>query len=313
MQKKVLVAGGAGFIGSHLCEFLLEKKCKVICADNLSSGRKQNIAHLLGNKDFSFIEHDITKELGLEGIQQIYHLASRASPLDYQEHPIETALANSLGTKNLLDLALANNSRLLFTSTSEIYGEPKEHPQKETYWGNVNPIGLRSCYDESKRFGEALIMSYNREKNANACIARIFNTFGPRMRENDGRVISNFIVQALKGEPITVHGEGTQTRCFCYVQDTVRGLFSLMESKEPGPINIGSSEEKTILEAAKEIISLTHSKSKIIFKPMPADDPTRRRPDTSKAKNLLNWQPGTEFRAGLGKTIEYFEKEIFYG
>ncbi|MCH7902631.1 SDR family oxidoreductase [archaeon] len=306
---KIIVAGGAGFIGSHLCDYLIEKKEQVLCIDNLVTGNKKNIEHLMKSKNFSFLEQDISKKFSVEGkIKQIYNLASPASPVDYQEKPIETLDAGSFGVKNLLELAREKNASYLFASTSEVYGNPLEHPQKESYWGNVNPIGPRSCYDEAKRFGEAYCVSFARIYGIDVKIARIFNTYGPRMRGDDGRVVPNFIEQALNNQPITVYGEGKQTRSFCFVSDLVDGLYKLINSNENGPINIGNPEETTILELAKLIVSQTNSDSKIIFKALPVDDPERRLPDISFANEKLNWNPGIKLNEGLLKTIEFFKQ-----
>ncbi|MBN1502661.1 SDR family oxidoreductase [Candidatus Woesearchaeota archaeon] len=307
---RIIVTGGAGFIGSHLCEALAKEGHTIICLDNLGSGKIDNIKHLMKFSTFRFIKHNVIEPLQLiEGkIDQIYHLASRASPKDYQEYPVETALANSVGTDRLAKLALAKNSKLLFTSTSEAYGEPREHPQKESYWGNVNPVGIRSCYDESKRFGEALLMAYHREYNVDIKIVRIFNTYGPRMRKDDGRVIPNFIQQSLSNKPITIYGDGKQTRSFCYVEDLVEGLIKMMNSKEIGPKNLGNPNETTVIELAKLIRGLTKSKSGFLFRPLPLDDPTRRQPDISKARALLGWEPKVKLEDGLKKTIQWFKK-----
>ncbi len=310
-MKTVLVAGGAGFIGSHLCEFLLEKEHKVLCLDNFVTGSKENIKHLNENENFELIEQDLTNSLELkQKIDQIYHLASPASPVDYQEMPLETMLANSFGTKNLLDYAKKNQTKFVFASTSEVYGDPKEHPQKETYWGNVNPVGLRACYDESKRFAEALIMVYRRKFRTDAMIARIFNTYGPRMRTNDGRIVPNFATQALKNKDITVYGDGSQTRSFCYVSDLVQGLYSLMHSGVHSPVNLGNPEELSILDFAKKIKELTKSESNIVFKDLPEDDPLKRKPDISKAKEKLEWEPKISIEDGLPKTIEWFKTQV---
>jgi nucleoside-diphosphate-sugar epimerase len=307
---RILVTGGAGFIGSHLCDKLITQGHSVTCVDNLGSGRLENIKHLYKNKNFKFIKHNVIEPLQLiEGkVDQIYHLASRASPNDYQQYPVETALANSVGTDRMAKLAMSKNASLLFTSTSEAYGEPREHPQKESYWGNVNPVGIRSCYDESKRFGEALLMAYYREYGLKIKIVRIFNTYGPRMRKEDGRVISNFISQALENQPITIYGDGMQTRSFCYVGDMIEGLLKMMNSKEIGPKNLGNPIEVRIIDVAKIIKSLTRSKSGIVFKPLPQDDPTKRQPDISKARELLGWEPKMDLETGLKKTIEWFKK-----
>ncbi|MEK6835090.1 MAG: UDP-glucuronic acid decarboxylase family protein [Nanoarchaeota archaeon] len=306
---RIIITGGAGFIGSHLIDYLLNKENEVICIDNFCTGHINHIKHNLNNKNFRLIKHDITQPFNIhEKIDQIYHLASRASPVDYQKYPIHTALTNSIGTNNLVKLALKKNATLLFSSTSEAYGEPKVHPQREDYWGNVNPVGIRSCYDESKRFGEALLMAYHRSKNAKIKIVRIFNTYGPRLRPGDGRVISNFIIQCLKNEPITIYGDGKQTRSFCYVSDTVDGLFKMINSSEIGPKNIGNPNEITILNLAKKIKKLTKSSSEFVFKELPKDDPTKRRPDISKARKLLDWKPEININDGLIKTINWFKK-----
>ena len=306
---RVLVTGGAGFIGSHLCERLLKEGHEVLCLDNLFSGSKKNILHLLDNKNFEFIRHDIVQPILLE-VDIIYHLACPASPVYYQMNPVKTIKTNVMGTINMLGLAKRVKARILLASTSEVYGNPTVHPQREDYWGNVNPIGPRSCYDEGKRVAECLMFDYHRQNNVDIRVVRIFNTYGPRMAVNDGRVISNFIVQALKGEPLTVYGDGSQTRSFCYVDDMVEGIIKAMESDYIGPINLGNPEEVTILELAEKIISLTGSKSKIEFKPLPPDDPVRRRPDISLAKKVLNWEPKVPLEEGLKRTIEYFRKVI---
>jgi dTDP-glucose 4,6-dehydratase len=309
-SKKVLVTGGAGFIGSHLCEFLLEKESRVICIDNLVTGKKQNISHLLKNKNFVFVEHDITEPLGIEeNFSQLYNLASPASPIDYQEKPIQTLLTNSAGVYNLLESAKKNKASFLQASTSEVYGDPLEHPQKESYLGNVNPVGPRSCYDEGKRFAEALVSAYNLKHKLDTHIVRIFNTYGERMRADDGRVIPAFINQALEGKPITVFGDGKQTRSFCYVSDLVRGLYNAMNSSFSEPINLGNPVEFTMLELAEKIISFTNSESKLSFKPLPKDDPKRRKPDISRAKEVLGWEPKIGLEKGLEKTIDFFKGE----
>jgi nucleoside-diphosphate-sugar epimerase len=308
---KVLVTGGAGFIGSFLCERLLDEGHEVICLDNLSTGKKSNIEHLLDNPAFRFIEHDITESIDLK-VDFIFHLASPASPIDYQKLPIETSMANSLGTFNMLNLAKKNKSRFLLASTSEVYGEPSVHPQREDYWGDVNPVGVRSCYDVSKRFAENLTMNFFRKYGLDVRIARIFNTFGPRMRTDDGRAIPNFVAQSLTGKPITVHGDGKQTRSFCYISDMVDGLIKFMftDGLSGQIINLGAPEERTIINTGELIKKLTESKSKIIFKPLPEDDPTRRKPDITKAKKLLNWEAKTGLNEGLKKTIQWFKKEL---
>ncbi|MBS1267108.1 MAG: GDP-L-fucose synthase [Candidatus Woesearchaeota archaeon] len=305
-MKKIIVTGGAGFLGSNLCRYLLEKGDYVICVDDLSSGSESNIK--LEHDNFKFISHNIIKPLEFEGeVDQIYHLASRASPPDYQSAPIHTMLTNAIGTNNLLKLALDKNAVFLYTSTSEVYGDPKVHPQTEDYWGNVNPTGIRSCYDESKRFGEALCMSYYRKHNANIKIVRIFNTYGPFMQKNDGRVVSNFINQALLKKPITIYGDGKQTRSFCYVNDLISGIFLLMNSKHMGPVNLGNPKEVTVLELANKIQELIGSKSEFVFKDLPKDDPLRRQPDISLAKEKLGWEPEISLEDGLRKTIDYFK------
>ncbi len=315
-MAKILIAGGAGFIGSHLCEKLLESGREIFCVDNFITGNKKNIEHLLPNPRFHLIEGDVIKPLEkgireqVSGISEIYHLASPASPIQYQKHPIETLLVNSLGTKNLLELAKETGAKFLYASTSEIYGNPLQHPQRESYWGNVNSIGVRSCYDEGKRFGEAMVMAFIRQYDLDGRIARIFNTFGPRMEKNDGRVISNFVVQAVSGQPLTIYGEGSQTRSFCFVSDLVSGLVRLMEdNKARGEVfNLGNPEEHTILEIAEKIKKLTGSSSAIKFTDLPEDDPTRRQPDITRAKTILGWQPAVSLDEGLLKTIEYFRK-----
>jgi nucleoside-diphosphate-sugar epimerase len=308
---RVLVTGGAGFIGSFLCETLLEKDYDVMCLDNLSTGKKSNVEHLLKNPKFKFLEHDVTKPIDLK-TNFIFHLASPASPIDYQKLPIETSMANSIGTYNMLQIAKKNEARLLLASTSEVYGDPIEHPQKETYWGNVNPFGIRSCYDESKRFAEALTMSFYRKHNLDVRIARIFNTFGPRMRLDDGRVIPNFIIESLTEKPITVYGDGKQTRSFCYISDMIEGLLKLMfkDNLSGEVINLGNPEERTILDVAALIKEMTNSNSEITFKPLPKDDPTRRKPDITKARKLLGWEPKIDFAKGLKETIEWFKGEL---
>jgi len=303
---KILITGGAGFIGSHLCKFLLDKGNQIICLDNLFTGNKINIKKLLNNPDFEFIEHDITKPIKLE-VDQIYNLACPASPIHYQSDPVKTTLTSTVGMNNMLELAKTCNARILQASTSEIYGDPKEHPQKETYWGNVNTLGPRSCYDEGKRVAETLMMDYKRENNVDIRIARIFNTYGPNMAENDGRVISNFILQALNNEPINVYGDGSQTRSFQYISDLIEGLYRLMNQDYNNPINLGNPNEFTILELAKKIIELIDSNSEIIFKPLPEDDPKQRQPDITLAKEKLGWQPNIQLEEGLKKTIDWFK------
>lgn len=305
-----VVTGGAGFIGSNLCEALLGKGHRVFCVDNLLTGSEKNIESLTSNHDFTFIRWDVTNDMPvLPNVDYVFHLASPASVPDYQKYDEETALVNSVGTRNLLKFAKAYQAKFLFTSTSEVYGDPKEHPQKETYWGNVNPNGIRACYDESKRFGEMMTMLYVRNRGVDGRIARIFNTYGPRMRKDDGRVISNFINQALEGKPITVYGEGKQTRSFCYISDQVAGLLALMFSdKTKGEIvNIGNPEEYTIIDIANKIQTLIGSHSEIIHAELPKDDPTQRKPDITKAQTLLGWKPVVSADEGLKKTIEYYK------
>jgi dTDP-glucose 4,6-dehydratase len=308
---KVLVTGGAGFLGSHLCDKLLEEGYEVICMDNLRTGRVENIKHLLKNKNFSFIEHDVTTYIEIEGeLNYILHFASPASPKDYHEHPIHTLKVGALGTYNSLGLAKDKKAAFLLASTSEVYGDPKVNPQSEEYWGNVNPVGPRSVYDEAKRYAEAITMAYHNVHSIDIRIARIFNTYGPRMRIEDGRALPSFICQALKNEPITIFGDGSQTRSFCYVDDLINGIYKLLMSDINYPINIGNPNEISIIDFAREILSLTKSKSRIIFKPLPVNDPKIRRPDISKAKKLLNWEPKILREEGLKKVLDYFKKEL---
>jgi len=314
----ILITGGAGFIGSHLCRTLLDKGYRVICVDNLLTGSKQNISELLDNDRFTFIKHDITIDFQkivpqLGSVNQIYHLASPASPVAYQKYPIETIHVNTLGTYFLLKLAYAVGAKFLFTSTSEVYGDPLEHPQKETYKGNVNSFGARSCYDESKRCGEAYVYTFATKFNVDTRIVRIFNTYGPRMEKNDGRVISNFVNQAIGNQPITIQGEGNQTRSFCYVSDMVEGIIRAMEAENTKSevINLGNTDERTVNEIADLIIKLSGSTSKKSYKELPSDDPARRQPDITKAKTLLGWEPKVQLDEGLKKTITYF-KEIIH-
>ncbi len=309
-MKRILITGGAGFIGSHLCEKLLSEGNDIICLDNFFTGSKDNIRHLLDNDHFELVRHDITKEYYAE-IDQIYNLACPASPIHYQYNPIKTMKTSILGTTNMLGLAKRCKATILQASTSEVYGDPEVHPQKEDYWGNVNPIGLRSCYDEGKRAAETLMMDYHRQNKVDTKIIRIFNTYGPRMAENDGRVVSNFIVQALKNQDITIYGDGSQTRSFCYIDDLIDGMTKMMNTKDfTGPVNLGNDIETPIIDFAKVIVKLTDSKSKIIHKPLPSDDPTKRRPDLSLAKEKLNWQPTTSMEDGILKTIKYFESRL---
>jgi dTDP-glucose 4,6-dehydratase len=304
---KILVAGGAGFIGSHLCDFLLEKGHFIICVDNLLTGDIKNIKHNLQNKRFEFVKQDVVKPLKISGrIDYILHFASPASPVDYMNYPLETLDVGSTGTKNLLELAKKKKAKFMLASTSEVYGDPKISPQEEAYFGNVNPIGPRSVYDEAKRFAEALTAAHCREKLVDTRIARIFNTYGPRMGLDDGRVVPNFIKQALTGQALTVYGDGNQTRSFCYVSDMISGIYKLMYSKLTDPVNLGNPKELKIMEFASVILRLTGSRSKIIHKPLPQDDPKQRRPDISKAKKELEWSPEVGLEEGLRKTIEWF-------
>lgn len=305
---RFLVSGAAGFVPSHLCDLILDSGHQVIGVDNFLTGNARNIAHLAGNTAFTFIEADICKPLpDLGPIDCVIHAASPASPKDYFEYPIETLDVGSIGSRNLLELARANSARYLVTSTSECYGDPLEHPQVETYWGNVNPVGPRSCYDESKRFAEAITMAYHRKYGLRTNIARIFNTYGPRMKLDDGRVVPQFLDQALRGLPMTVFGDGSQTRSFCYVSDLVQGLFLLSQSDERLPVNIGNPVERTIQQFAEVIQVLTRTTSRIVYEPLPQDDPKRRRPDISKAKRVLGWEPLVPLEEGLKPTIAYFQ------
>ncbi len=307
---RTLVTGGAGFIGSHLCERLLQQGHEVLCLDNFFTGQKDNIAHLMDNRNFELIRHDVTESILLE-VDRIYHFACPASPIHYQFNPVKTIKTNVMGTINMLGLAKRVKARVMLASTSEVYGDPKVHPQKEDYWGNVNPIGLRSCYDEGKRVAETLMMDYHRQNKVDIKIIRIFNTYGPRMAINDGRVVSNFIIQALTNQDITVYGRGNQTRSFQYIDDLVEGV-ELMMNKEDfiGPVNLGNPDEFTILELAETIIKLTGSRSKIVFKPLPADDPVQRKPYIGLAKEKLGWSPKIKLEDGLKKTIAYFEEKL---
>ncbi|MCX5804832.1 MAG: SDR family oxidoreductase [Proteobacteria bacterium] len=324
--KKVLVTGGAGFIGSHLCDRLIKDGHEVLCLDNYFTGAKENISHLFGHPRFELIRHDITQPIHLE-VEWIFNLACPASPIHYQYNPVKTTKVNVLGALNVLGLAKRVRARVMQASTSEIYGDPEIHPQKEEYWGNVNPIGRRSCYDEGKRVAETLFFDYLRQNKVDIKVVRIFNTYGPRMRPDDGRVISNFIIEALNNNPITVYGEGVQTRSFCYVDDMIEGMIRMMDCETgehergrdytksylsgfPGPVNLGNAQEVTILSAAKKIIGMSGSKSDIIFEKLPEDDPRRRCPDISRAKKYLKWQPKVSLEKGLSKTIEFFISKI---
>jgi UDP-glucuronate decarboxylase len=311
MRKRILVTGGAGFIGSHLCERLLNEGNEVICVDNFFTGSKDNIKHLLNNPYFELIRHDITFPLYVE-VDEIYNFACPASPIHYQFDPVQTTKTSVMGAINMLGLAKRLKIRVLQASTSEVYGDPTVHPQKEDYWGNVNPIGPRACYDEGKRCAETLFFDYHRQHGLDIKVVRIFNTYGPRMLPNDGRVVSNFIVQALKGEDITVYGDGSQTRSFCYIDDMIDGIIKMMNSEKgfTGPVNLGNPAEFSILELAEIILKLTKSKSKIVFKPLPQDDPKQRRPDITLAKTKLNWEPKVSLEEGLIKTIEYFRRVL---
>ncbi|MBI5050356.1 MAG: SDR family oxidoreductase [Nitrospirae bacterium] len=308
-SKRILVTGGAGFLGSHLCESLLSEGHEVICADNFYTGRRANIAHLVSNPYFEIIRHDICFPLYVE-VDEIYNLACPASPIHYQFDPVQTTKTSVHGSINMLGLAKRLKIKILQASTSEVYGDPTVHPQSESYWGNVNPVGLRSCYDEGKRCAETLFFDYHRQHKLKIKVARIFNTYGPRMHPNDGRVVSNFIVQALKGEDITVYGDGKQTRSFCYVDDLIDGLVKLMNSLDDftGPVNLGNPDEFSILELAQMIIKMTDSKSKIVFKPLPSDDPVQRCPDINLAKENLRWKPEVKLKDGLVKTIRFFDE-----
>ena len=306
MTKTILVTGGAGFIGSHLCEKLLNENNNVICLDNFFTGSRKNIEHLLDNRNFELVRHDITEPIRLE-VDQIYNLACPASPVHYQYNPIKTIKTSVLGITNMLGLAKRVKARILQASTSEVYGDPLVHPQQEEYWGNVNTIGIRSCYDEGKRVAETLMMDYHRQNNVDIRIIRIFNTYGPKMAENDGRVVSNFIIQALNDDDITIYGDGSQTRSFCYVDDLVRGMVALMNKDNYfEPVNVGNDSEFTIKELAELVIELTNSNSKIVYKPLPSDDPVKRKPDLTRARNILGYEPTVKLRDGLQKTIEYF-------
>jgi UDP-glucuronate decarboxylase len=309
IKPRVMVTGGAGFIGSFLCERLLAQNCEVLCIDNFFTGRRSNVAHLLTNPHFELLRHDVTFPLYVE-VDEIYNLACPASPVHYQFDPVQTTKTSVHGAINMLGLAKRVRAKILQASTSEVYGDPLLHPQPEAYWGNVNPIGIRSCYDEGKRCAETLFFDYWRQHDVAIKVARIFNTYGPRMHPNDGRVVSNFIIQALRGEDITIYGEGLQTRSFCYVDDLVDGLMSLMATPKAvtGPINIGNPREFTILQLAQMVIEMTNSKSRLVNKPLPADDPKQRQPDIAMAGEVLNWTPTTELEQGLAKTVVYFER-----
>jgi UDP-glucuronate decarboxylase len=311
MTKRVLITGGAGFLGSHLCERLLKEGNDILCLDNFFTGNKNNIAHLLGRPHFEVIRHDIINPIYLE-VDEIYNLACPASPVHYQFNPIKTIKTNVMGAINVLGIAKRTKAKILQASTSEVYGDPDVHPQKESYWGRVNPVGIRSCYDEGKRAAECLMMDYRRQNAVNAKIVRIFNTYGPRMAVNDGRVVSNFIIQALQGKNINVYGNGNHTRSFCYCDDLIDGLIKMMNSADDffGPVNIGNPDEFSILQLARMIIDLTGGSSKIDFQPLPADDPTQRKPDITLAQKKLGWQPKIALEQGLGTTIQYFRDTL---
>jgi UDP-glucuronate decarboxylase len=309
-MARILVTGGAGFIGSHLVEFLLHQGHEVLCLDNYFTGSKENLLHLRDHPQLEMIRHDVVNPVMLE-VDQVYHLACPASPVHYQYNPVKTIKTNVLGTLHMLGLAKRVKARILLASTSEIYGDPLEHPQQEGYWGNVNCLGPRSCYDEGKRVAETLMMDYHRQNRVDIRIARIFNTYGPRMALNDGRVVSNFIVQALSGQEITIYGEGQQTRSFCFVSDLVDGLVRLMNCEEQTePVNLGNPEEFTIMELARKVLALTGSSAALVFKPLPPDDPVRRKPDITRAKERLGWQPGVLLEEGLKATIPYFAEKL---
>lgn len=310
-MKRILVTGGAGFIGSHLCERLLQEGNEVFCMDNFFTGAKKNIVPLMKNPFFEVIRHDVTMPYFIE-VDEIYNLACPASPIHYQVNAIKTIKTSVLGAINMLGLAKRKNAKVLQASTSEIYGDPQVHPQREDYWGFVNPVGLRSCYDEGKRCAETLFFDYYRQHNLDIKVIRIFNTYGPNMQSNDGRVVSNFILQALQNQPITIYGNGLQTRSFCYVDDLIRGMHGMMQTEKgiTGPINLGNPVEYSMIQLAENIIELTNSRSKLIFKPLPQDDPKQRQPDISQARKLLDWEPKTDLRVGLQKTIEYFEGQL---
>ncbi|MCK5180143.1 MAG: SDR family oxidoreductase [Candidatus Omnitrophica bacterium] len=310
-KKIIVITGGAGFLGSHLCDRFVEEGLKVLCVDNLITGNLRNIKHLSKEKAFEFIKHDVSKELHIKGpVNYVLHFASPASPVDYLKHPIPTLKVGSLGAHNTLGLAKLKKARYLIASTSEVYGDPEVHPQKETYWGHVNPVGPRGCYDEAKRFAEAITMAYHRYHKIDTRILRIFNTYGPRMRIQDGRVVPNFIYQALHNKSLTVYGNGRQTRSFCYYSDLVDGIFRLLHSKIHSPVNVGNPDEFTILEFAKLVIKASGSKSKIVYKPLPTDDPRQRKPDITLAKKHLKWKPKVKLQQGLQETIHWFKENL---
>ena len=306
-MARIVVTGGAGFLGSHICESLIQRGDEVVAIDNLLTGSVDNIAHLFGEKGFVFVEHDVTNFVHVSGrVDAVMHFASPASPVDYLEHPIKTLKVGSLGTHKTLGLAKDKGARYMLASTSEVYGDPKVHPQTEDYWGHVNPVGPRGVYDEAKRFAEAMTMAYHRSHGVDVRIVRIFNTFGERMRPHDGRVVSNFIVQALEGKPLSVYGDGSQTRSFCYVDDEVSGILALLDSDYVGPVNIGNPNEFTVLELAEKVLAVTGSSSEIVYEPLPVDDPTQRKPDISLAKRVLGWEPRVPLEEGLRRTAAWF-------
>src|SRR3954452_12421102 len=308
---RTVITGGAGFVGSHLCERFLAEGDEVICVDNLLTGHRRNLVHLMGHPRFHFIEHNISEPLQIDGVvDHVLHFASPASPADYLAHPIPTLKVGSLGTHNALGLAKSKGARFLLASTSEIYGDPEVHPQREDYWGNVNPIGPRGCYDEAKRFSEAIVMAYHRAHGVDTKIIRIFNTYGERMRLDDGRVLPNFVGQALRGESLTVYGNGSQTRSFCYVSDLVEGIYRLLFTEFHEPVNLGNPDEVSILEFAREILDLSGSPSKLVFRPLPQDDPKLRQPDITRARQLLGWEPKVDRHEGLKRTLDYFRGEV---
>lgn len=311
MSGRLVVLGGAGFLGSHLCDHLLARGDEVICVDDFSTGRPANVAHLAGRDGFTLVESDITRSIPVDGaVTGVFNMASPASPPDYLSRPLETLAVGSEGTRRGLELAHSHRARFLMASTSEVYGDPEAHPQTESYWGHVNPVGPRSVYDEAKRFSEALTMAHHRALGTDVAIVRIFNTYGPRLRPDDGRVVSNFLLQAMRGEPLTIFGDGTQTRSLCYVDDEVRGLIALFDSDLVGPVNIGNPDEYTILELAQTVVSLLESASAIVHLPLPVDDPTRRRPDISLARAELGWEPSTQLREGLARTAAFLAEEV---
>jgi UDP-glucuronate decarboxylase len=313
-QRRVLVTGGAGFLGSHLCDRLIAQGHEVLCVDNFFTGSRRNLEHLLDHPRFELLRHDVAQPLHVE-VDEIYNLACPASPVHYQHDPVHTIKTSVYGAMHMLGLAKRTRSRIFQASTSEVYGDPHQHPQPESYWGHVNPIGVRSCYDEGKRCAETLFFDYHRQHGVDVRVARIFNTYGPRMHPNDGRVVSNFIVQALRGEPITVYGQGTQTRSFCYVDDLIEGFIRYMGLQEPfaGPINLGNPGEFTVAQLAEQVINLTNSSSRIVFQPLPSDDPTQRRPDITLAREKLAWEPAVQLHDGLQRTIDYFDRLLRAG